>query len=115
MAHSPGHHLTALDHVNIRTARVDALAAFYCDVLGLARGPRPSFSFGGAWLYCGEGAVVHLVEDASATRPPPAGDPPTLSHFAFRGTGLMNSPSAQLWITSIGGRTSIVKLYFFSI
>ena len=89
MAHSPGHHLTALDHVNIRTARVDALAAFYCDVLGLARGPRPSFSFGGAWLYCGEGAVVHLVEDASATRPPPAGDPPTLSHFAFRGTGMV--------------------------
>ena len=83
-----GHRLIALDHVNIRTARVDALAAFYCDVLGLTRGPRPPFSFGGAWLCCGDSAVVHLVE-----APAPAGTvgetaEPSLSHFAFRATGM---------------------------
>jgi catechol 2,3-dioxygenase-like lactoylglutathione lyase family enzyme len=82
------HRLVALDHVNIRTARVDALAAFYCDVLGLSRGQRPPFPFGGAWLYCGDSPVVHLVE-----APPPAGAidgtvEPSLSHFAFRATGL---------------------------
>ena len=83
--------LSALDHVNIRTARVDALAAFYAEILGLSRGPRPPFAFGGAWLYCGERAVVHLVEveveagaRARATEPVEL----QLSHFAFRATGL---------------------------
>ena len=84
--------LHALDHVNIRTERVDALAAFYAEVLGLARGPRPPFAFGGAWLYCGERAVVHLVEiEPGSAGPQPGGVDPAelrLSHFAFRATGL---------------------------
>lgn len=80
--------MTALDHVNIRTARVEPLATFYCDVLGLTRGPRPAFTFGGAWLYCGSKATIHLVDATDA--PPVAHDPMTLglSHFAFRATGL---------------------------
>ena len=83
------HHLIALDHVNIRTARVEELAAFYCDVLGLTRGQRPPFPFGGAWLYCGDGAVVHLVEaPAGAAGAGAAGDL-SLSHFAFRATGMI--------------------------
>jgi catechol 2,3-dioxygenase-like lactoylglutathione lyase family enzyme len=84
--------LSALDHVNIRTQRVDALATFYADILGLRRGPRPPFAFGGAWLYCGDRAVVHLVEvESSGVGPrPSAADPMELqlSHFAFRATGL---------------------------
>jgi catechol 2,3-dioxygenase-like lactoylglutathione lyase family enzyme len=81
--------LSALDHVNIRTERVDALAAFYAEILGLARGPRPPFAFGGAWLYCGDRAVVHLVE-VEPDGAPRAVDPAELrlSHFAFRGSGL---------------------------
>ena len=84
--------LSALDHVNIRTGRVDALAAFYAEILGLTRGPRPPFAFGGAWLYCGDRAVVHLVEIESSDAGPRAraADPLELqlSHFAFRATGL---------------------------
>lgn len=83
--------LSALDHVNIRTERVDALAAFYGGILGLRRGPRPPFVFGGAWLYCGDRAVVHLVEvEPGAGLPPSAADAMALqlSHFAFRATGL---------------------------
>ncbi len=84
--------LSALDHVNIRTERVDALAAFYTEILGLTRGPRPPFAFGGAWLYCGDRAVVHLVEvePGGAVPQPRAVDPAELrlSHFAFRGSGL---------------------------
>ena len=38
-----------LDHVNIRTAKLDEMSAFYEDVLGLPRGKRPSFPMGGAW------------------------------------------------------------------
>jgi catechol 2,3-dioxygenase-like lactoylglutathione lyase family enzyme len=83
--------LSALDHVNIRTERVDALAAFYEEVLGLTRGARPPFAFGGAWLYCGDRAVVHLVEVEPGSGPKPRAVDPAelqLSHFAFRASGL---------------------------
>lgn len=83
------HLLTALDHVNIRTARVAEMVAFYCQVLGLSNGRRPPFLFGGAWLYCGEKPVVHLVE---ATHVPSASlkadDNLGISHFAFTATGV---------------------------
>lgn len=72
-----------LDHVNIRTAQLGVMTRFYEAVLGLAAGPRPPFSFGGAWLYLGEKAVVHLVETGS----PPKGADPGLEHFAFRASG----------------------------
>ncbi len=74
-----------LDHVNLRTSRLEELKAFYQKVLGLQEGPRPDFSFGGAWLYCGDRPVVHLV--AVPERP----DPPqtlALEHFAFAAEGL---------------------------
>ena len=61
--------LIALDHVNIKTARLDQLVAFYCGVLGLDHGRRPPFPFAGAWLYCGQRPVVHLVETPPSTRP----------------------------------------------
>jgi catechol 2,3-dioxygenase-like lactoylglutathione lyase family enzyme len=81
--------LTKLNHVNIRTADLARLQAFYCDVLGMAAGPRPGFSFGGAWLYSGEGegrqATVHLVEVAE--QPAPEGAL-RLEHFAFAAEGL---------------------------
>jgi catechol 2,3-dioxygenase-like lactoylglutathione lyase family enzyme len=76
--------LLALDHVNIRTARLADLRRFYVEALGLSDGPRPPFSFDGAWLYCGEQAAVHLVEVAAA----PAGREPRIEHFAFRAAGL---------------------------
>lgn len=74
-----------LDHVNIRTTRLEDLSAFYREVLGLQEGPRPDFAFEGAWLYCGDRPVVHLV----AVPEPP--EPPrklSLEHFAFAAEGL---------------------------
>ena len=76
--------LAYLDHVNIRTANLAAMTGFYRDVLGLELGPRPGFGFGGAWLYCGDRAAVHLVEQPR----PPAGGDPKVEHFAFRAEGL---------------------------
>jgi catechol 2,3-dioxygenase-like lactoylglutathione lyase family enzyme len=73
-----------LDHVNIRTARLDAMTDFYQRVVGLKLGQRPPFSFGGAWLYLNDQAVLHLVETEST----PAGSEPRIEHFAFRATGL---------------------------
>lgn len=71
--------LRRLDHVNIRTAQLERLIAWYRDVLGLEPGPRPDFPFGGASLYCDGYPVVHLVE----TRSRHQGLDPTLEHFAF--------------------------------
>ncbi len=72
-----------LDHVNIRTANLEAMIRFYTDVVGLTLGPRPAFSFAGSWLYCGDKAAVHLVarevEGPGQSR---------IDHFAFRAQGL---------------------------
>jgi catechol 2,3-dioxygenase-like lactoylglutathione lyase family enzyme len=76
--------LLTLDHVNIRTSALEPMRKFYAEALGLKDGARPPFGFGGAWLYCGEQAAVHLVEVAR----PPAGKGPRIEHFAFRAAGL---------------------------
>ena len=76
--------LIDLDHVNIRTARLTEMVQFYGQVLDLRKGPRPGFAMGGAWLYCGERAVVHLVEVAAA----PGGQSPRIEHFALRARDL---------------------------
>jgi len=76
--------LASLDHVNIRTANLAPMSAFYERVLGMKSGPRPPFSFGGAWHYCGETAAVHLVEVSRQ----PVGKEPRVEHFAFRAKGM---------------------------
>lgn len=78
--------LKSLDHVNVRTARLDAMVEWYGRILGMATGPRPDFSFPGAWLYAGGNPVIHLVGVAEA----PAADAGELriEHFALSGTGL---------------------------
>lgn len=49
-------------HVSINVQDVDAAVAFYVGTLGLvARGDRPDFGIGGAWLDLG-GQQVHLIE-----------------------------------------------------
>jgi catechol 2,3-dioxygenase-like lactoylglutathione lyase family enzyme len=75
--------LVWLDHVNIRTARLDEMRRFYTDILGLDDGQRPDFGFDGAWLYLGDKACVHLVP---AEKTPAARDP-GIEHFAFRSLG----------------------------
>ncbi len=77
--------ITAFDHVNIRTANLNAMTKWYEEILGLTSGPRPDFGFPGAWMYLGEHPVVHLVETAT---PPLAGGDVTLEHAAFRATDL---------------------------
>ena len=73
--------IRGIDHINIGTDRLEETRAFFRDVLGLIEGWRPDFPFGGAWLYAGDGAVVHLVELPSRKRPC---DEAALDHFAFR-------------------------------
>jgi catechol 2,3-dioxygenase-like lactoylglutathione lyase family enzyme len=82
--------LNRLDHVNLRTANLQALQDFYIEVLGMTLGARPPFAFGGAWLYSGPPGTeklptVHLVEVPD--QPAPKGEL-RLEHFAFAAEGL---------------------------
>ncbi len=95
--------LAALDHVNIRTARLGELTSFYAGVLGLRPGKRPPFDSGGAWLYCGRHAAVHLIEVADSPEVPA----PRIEHFAFRAEGLAEF-LAQLREFDVAYRTNIV-------
>lgn len=53
--------LTRLDHFSIRTTDVDGTRDFFVRVLGMTSGKRPPFKFPGAWLYCGEKDVIHII------------------------------------------------------
>jgi len=73
-----------LNHYNIRAPRplLDALCAFYCDVVGLRIGDRPALSHFGYWLYAGNCAVLHLSE-AGAGETRRANESSTFDHAAF--------------------------------
>ena len=68
-----------LDHVTIKASDLDASVAFYVEILGLESGARPPFSFPGAWIYCGDRPVVHIVAD----RPTETGTG-SIDHIAFQ-------------------------------
>ena len=95
--------LAALDNVNIRTARLGELTSFYGRVLGLRPGKRPPFDSGGAWLYCGSHAALHLVEVADSPEVPA----PRIEHFAFRAENLAEF-LARLDEFDVAYRTAVV-------
>ncbi|MEJ0066344.1 MAG: hypothetical protein WDM85_13765 [Caulobacteraceae bacterium] len=68
-----------VDHINIGTHQLEETRAFFRDAIGLTEGWRPNFPFGGAWLYAGDTAVVHLVDLDSPKRP---SNEAALDHFA---------------------------------
>ena len=76
--------LARLDHVNVRTNRLQEMIDWYGKILAMEVGPRPDFPFGGAWLYCDGSPIVHLVE----VQEEPAAIAPKLEHFAIGATGL---------------------------
>ncbi len=53
--------ISGMNHFTVLTDDVPATVGFYCDLLGLADGPRPPLGFPGAWLYTGGQAVLHIV------------------------------------------------------
>jgi catechol 2,3-dioxygenase-like lactoylglutathione lyase family enzyme len=70
-----------IDHINIGTDRLEETCAFFREALGLIEGFRPPFvGFGGAWLYSGDAAVVHLVDLPKGKLP---SNEAALDHFAF--------------------------------
>jgi len=51
-----------INHVLIRTSRLDEMKQFLAQVAGLQEGARPPFNFSGAWMYSGDRPLIHLVE-----------------------------------------------------
>lgn len=74
-----------LNHVNLRTAQLEAMIEWYGRVLDMHPGPRPDFSNSGAWLYAGGQAMIHLVADPRIDGP--GGANLALEHFALSAQG----------------------------
>ena len=51
-----------LNHIALKTQRLDESIAFYTTVLGAKLITRPPFDFPGAWLYLA-GIQIHLIQD----------------------------------------------------
>ncbi len=71
--------IQSLDHVNLRTARLQEMIDWYAQVLDMPPGKRPDFGFPGAWLYANGQAMVHLVGISRELK----ALEPKLEHFAF--------------------------------
>ena len=75
---------TAMNHFTILTDDVDTTIAFYGDLLGLVPGPRPPFTFPGAWLYAQNRPILHVV----GGRPRAELRTGVIDHMAFTSNGL---------------------------
>jgi catechol 2,3-dioxygenase-like lactoylglutathione lyase family enzyme len=77
-------------HLNIRCSAGDlpAIESFYGEVLGLKKGYRPDFKFGGIWLYDGDDPIVHVsarfAEGSIARSDRHSG---SVDHIAFKASG----------------------------
>jgi catechol 2,3-dioxygenase-like lactoylglutathione lyase family enzyme len=82
--------ITELNHINIRTNKMEETKNFYVEVIGLKVGFRPLFRDHGYWLYAGETAIVHLspAETGSDPRTNPEGMGDGLDHIGLSGKGL---------------------------
>jgi len=79
--------IVGMNHFTVLSDDLDRTKAFYMGLLGLTEGPRPNFSFPGAWLYCGEQAVLHII----AGRPLPSDPQGVLDHMAFSAKDLQGT------------------------
>lgn len=83
-------------HVSFRVDDLEAALAFYQDVLGCRRIPRPdAINVPGAWLQAGD-TQVHIIETPAdeSTGTPPARINPVACHVAFRTSNLDQAEAA---------------------
>lgn len=79
--------ISKLDHINIRTADLPGITAFYESVLGLEKGPRPPFGSDGSWMYAGGHPIVHI----SLRRGEPMQGDSQFDHVAFTASNLQGT------------------------
>ena len=91
-----------LDHINLRTAALKPIIDFYCEILGMRKGPRPDFGIPGAWLYAGLKPLIHVtVHGKRGTE-----KTPRIDHFAFSAQDL-RGVTAKLRKLNIPYRTQL--------
>ncbi|HTS21306.1 MAG TPA: VOC family protein [Casimicrobiaceae bacterium] len=73
-----------MNHFTILTDDVDGTIGFYDEMLGLKAGPRPRFTFPGAWLYANGEPILHVI----GGRPKSELKAGVIDHMAFSGQGL---------------------------
>jgi catechol 2,3-dioxygenase-like lactoylglutathione lyase family enzyme len=78
---------TGVNHFTVLTDDVAATIDFYRELLGLVDGPRPPFTFPGAWLYAGDHPVLHLVGGRTRDELRPG----VIDHMAFSASGLRDT------------------------
>lgn len=57
-----------IDHVTLVSANLQRSEAFYVELLGMQKVPRPNFSFNGRWFQAGQ-TLIHLIEVHEQTGP----------------------------------------------
>jgi len=79
--------IAGINHINIvvTAAQLPVAIAFYEQVLGLSQGFRTVSKRNGAWLYCGDQAIVHLSE---VPEPPATTINSHFNHIALTCSGL---------------------------
>ena len=77
--------IEGLNHCTVIAGDLERTVAFYEELVGLQRGPRPELGFAGAWLYAGGRAVLHVYGDRPV---PPGGGAGVIDHLAFTARGL---------------------------
>ena len=71
--------ISGMNHFTIVAEDPIATTDYYMGLLGLKDGYRPDLGFPGAWLYCGDVAVLHIIYG----RPMPNPRTGVLDHMAF--------------------------------
>ena len=110
-----------LGHVLVLTDDLEVTKAFYCDLLGLEVGERPSLPFPGYWLYADGIACVHIAERASyeaqCARLGLSAKPWPVDHVAFEADGydrlLERLQAAGVEVTANAVAASGVRQLFF--
>ncbi len=74
--------ISGINHINIVTtaSQLPEVVSFYERILGLKQGLRAPSKRGGAWLYNGETAIVHV---SVVEQPPYAGKDTLINHVAL--------------------------------
>jgi catechol 2,3-dioxygenase-like lactoylglutathione lyase family enzyme len=81
--------VSGMNHFTILTDNLDATLEFYREHLEFSPGPRPPFTFPGAWLYAAGGSdpILHVI----AGRDKKELVKGVLDHMAFTAQGLAGS------------------------
>ena len=88
--------INELNHINIRTVKMEETKDFFVDVVGLEIGFRPDFPSHGYWLYCGDVPIVHLsLSDPKAIPEQSTADVETVSIISACPPGTWKEPKRR--------------------